>query len=78
MVRFNVAGPQGVAQVQVQVPRDRKRGEFNYIIVQHRRDLIHVLDQRNEQAARKAEEQAEKDAAAFAAMAPPAGAQPSA
>lgn len=53
VVRFNVAGPNGVAVCQVQVPRDRKRGDFNYIIVQHRRDLVHVLDRRGEEAAAK-------------------------
>lgn len=43
VVRFHVAGSQGSALVQVQVPKQRRRGEFRYIIVElPRRRLVHV------------------------------------
>lgn len=50
VVRFHVSGPQGVGTVQVQVPTNRKRGEFNYIIFEHPRSrrLVHILDTRGE------------------------------
>ena len=48
IVRFTVAGSQGMGIVQVQVPKARRRGEFDYIIFEHRptRKLIRVLDNR--------------------------------
>lgn len=45
-VRFNVAGPNGTGTVVAQVPRGRKRGEFRYIMFEHRRKLVTVLDAR--------------------------------
>ena len=45
VVRFTVAGSQGAALVQVQVPVERKRGEFRYIIAElPQRKLVHALD----------------------------------
>ena len=45
VVRFTVAGSQGAALVQVQVPVQRKRGEFRYIIAElPQRKLVHALD----------------------------------
>mmetsp|Transcript_36597 Transcript_36597/g.60618 ORF Transcript_36597/g.60618 Transcript_36597/m.60618 type:complete len:274 (+) Transcript_36597:85-906(+) len=46
VVRFNVAGPQGLGRVHVQVPRKRKRGEFHYIIFEHKRRMYYLLDER--------------------------------
>jgi len=48
VVRFHVSGPQGMGTVQVQVPANRKRGEFNYIIFENARNrrMVHVLDDR--------------------------------
>lgn len=48
LVRFYVSGPQGMGTVQVQVPGNRKRGEFNYIIFENslNRKMVHVLDNR--------------------------------
>jgi hypothetical protein len=70
VVRFAVAGPQGVGLVQVQAPSNRRRGEFRYIIFENRRSrqLVHVLDRRAEEAAAKAAE-AERAAAEAAAAA---------
>ena len=43
VVRFQVAGSQGSALVQAQVPKQRRRGEFRYIIVElPRRRLVHA------------------------------------
>ena len=43
VVRFHVAGSQGSALVQAQVPKQRRRGEFRYIIVElPRRRLVHA------------------------------------
>ena len=36
LVRFTVAGPQGAGIVQANVPRNRRRGEFKYILFEHR------------------------------------------
>jgi import inner membrane translocase subunit TIM21 len=53
VVRFTVAGPQGMGIVQTQVPRTRRRGDFLYIIFEHRpsRKLTFVLDNRGEKSA---------------------------
>ena len=50
LVRFTVAGPQGMGIVQTQVPRSRRRGDFKYIIFEHRpsRKAVMVLDNRGE------------------------------
>ena len=68
IVRFTVAGPGGAGVVQVQVPAQRRRGEFRYIIFENRRNrqLFHVLDKRAEEAAAEA---AAAEAAAVAAAA---------
>jgi len=50
-IRFHVAGPQGTGVVVAQVPQKRKRGEFRYILFEHRRKLISVLDNRTDAAA---------------------------
>ena len=68
IVRFTVAGSQGAALVQAQVPSQRKRGEFRYIICElPRRGLVHVLDNRAAEAEKAAAEAAEAQAAAAAA-----------
>ena len=56
VVRFHVSGPQGAGSVQVQVPANRRRGEFTYIIFEpaRSRKMIHVLDNRGELAAKVA------------------------
>jgi len=56
-VRFSVVGPQGDGIVQVQVPANRSRGQFNYIIYEDRktRRLTHVLDNRETAAAKAVE-----------------------
>ena len=48
LVRFTVAGPQGAGIVTAQVPRSRRRGEFRYIVFEHRpsRKMLLVLDHR--------------------------------
>jgi len=46
VIRFNVAGPQGTGRVVVQVPQNRKRGQFRYIMFEHRRKLVPILDNR--------------------------------
>jgi len=50
-----VAGPQGMGIVQTQVPRARRRGDFEYIIFEHRpsRKLVFVLDERADKAKAK-------------------------
>ena len=50
VVRFTVAGPQGMGIVQTQVPRSRRRGDFKYILFEHRpsRKLVFVLDNRDD------------------------------
>ena len=52
LVRFMVAGPQGLGIVQVQTPANRKRGEFEYIIYEDRRTrgVAYVVDNRQEHA----------------------------
>ena len=68
IVRFTVASSQGAALVQVQVPVQRKRGEFRYIICElPQRKLVHVLDNRPAEAEAAAAEAAA--AAAYAAAA---------
>ena len=68
VVRFTVAGSQGAALVQVQVPVQRKRGEFRYIICElPQRKLVHVLDNRPAEAEAAAAEAAEAVAVAAAA-----------
>lgn len=54
VVRFHVSGPQGMGTVQVQVPKNRTRGEFNYIIFESARNrkVVHVLDSREGGGAR--------------------------
>lgn len=54
VVRFHVSGPQGAGSVQVQVPANRRRGEFTYIIFEpaRSRKMVHVLDNRGELAAK--------------------------
>ncbi len=90
LVRFAVSGPQGAGAVLVQVPAKRRRGEFKYIIFENlscpafkRRQLVHVLDTRADEAAAyeaeaaaaraaaaaKAAEEAKKEAPASAAPA---------
>jgi len=61
VVRFHVGGPQGSGAVQVQVPANRRRGEFNYIIFEHpqSRRMIHVLDTRQELTAAIAQKKVE-------------------
>jgi len=56
VLRFHVSGPQGMGTVQAQVPANRRRGEFNYIIFENprTRKMIHVLDMRAENAAKAA------------------------
>merc|ERR1711991_1080033 len=59
LVQFTVAGPQGAGLVQVQVPAERRRGEFRYVIFEQTlpprssrsegRRIVHVLDNRAEQ-----------------------------
>lgn len=80
VVRFTVAGPQGAGLVQVQVPANRRRGEFRYIIFEDRsrvrdrnanRRLVHVLDRRADEMAAAAAA-ADKAAAEAAAAAPAA------
>ena len=53
VVRFTVAGPQGMGIVQTQTPKSRRRGEFKYIIFQHppSRKTVMVLDNRGEKGA---------------------------
>ena len=53
VVRFTVAGPQGMGIVQTQVPKSRRRGDFKYIIFEHRpsRKAVMVLDNRGEKGA---------------------------
>ena len=52
-MRFTVAGPQGMGIVQTQVPKSRRRGDFKYIIFEHRpsRKAVMVLDNRGEKGA---------------------------
>ena len=54
VVRLHVSGPQGSGTVQVQTPANRRSGDFNYIIFEHPRSrkMIHVLDNRAENAAK--------------------------
>jgi hypothetical protein len=76
IVRFAVSGPQGAGAVLVQVPRPRRRGEFKYIIFENltcpafkRRQLVHVLDTRADEAAAYEAEAAAARAASVAAAA---------
>uniref|UniRef100_A0A7S0PZ63 Mitochondrial import inner membrane translocase subunit Tim21 n=1 Tax=Coccolithus braarudii TaxID=221442 RepID=A0A7S0PZ63_9EUKA len=46
VMRFSVAGPQSHGLVYVQVPKKRRRGQFRYVIFEHKRKLHHVLDNR--------------------------------
>ena len=46
VVRFSVGGPQGAGTIQTQVPRSRKRGEFNYIVFGFNRRYFSILDNR--------------------------------
>jgi hypothetical protein len=63
IVRFGVAGPQGMGVAQVQVPAARRRGEFRYIIFENlqSRSVVHVLDERSKAS----------EAAAAATSSPP-------
>ena len=54
VLRFHVAGPQGSGTVHVQTPAERKRGDFKYIMFEHRRKMITVLDRRDDEADAKA------------------------
>lgn len=81
-VRFAVSGPQGAGFVLVQTPTKRKRGEFKYIIFENRscptlkrRQLVHVLDTRADEAA-EYERQAADAARAKAAELAKAKAEP--
>lgn len=76
LVRFAVSGPQGAGAVLVQVPAKRRRGEFKYIIFENltcpafkRRQLVHVLDTRADEAAAYEAEAAAARAASVAAAA---------
>ena len=61
VVRFTVAGPQGAGIVQTQVPRGRRRGEFNYIAFEYRRKLLMILDNRADKTAAVAQQDAKDD-----------------
>ena len=74
VVRFTVAGPQGMGVVQTQVPRSRRRGDFRYILFEHRpsRKLVFVLDNRDDATSdnKKDPQQAKEAASAPPAIAP--------
>lgn len=76
VVRFSVAGPQGAGTVQTQVPRGRRRGDFNYIIFEYRRKILFVLDNRGDKTAALAPPQEASTAKAEDVPPPPAALAP--
>lgn len=82
-VKFNVQGPQGRGVVHAQAATSRSRGQFNFIVFEdkRRRDVVYVVDNREQLKAASQVAQAAREAAAVAAAAktpPPPAAAPAA